>query len=64
MKLSTVMSVGVIWAIICVIFMVIAVWVGGSVLVSGVKSVKNQCGQTYPMESVFSGDWFCAEEKK
>lgn len=36
-------------------------WVGGSAIISGVKSLSGDCGKTYPVEVVFAGDWFCAE---
>jgi hypothetical protein len=63
MRLGTLVGVGAIWTIICVMFFVAMVWVAGSALTSGVKVGTDQCGQTYPLEAVFSGDWFCAEDK-
>jgi hypothetical protein len=49
------------------IFLVITfkLWLFGSLIVSGVKSVSDSCGKTYPVEIyVVNGDWFCAEEGK
>lgn len=39
------------------------VWLGGSVITSGVKAVAENCDSRYPVEAVFSGDWFCPEQK-
>ena len=42
------------------------VWVVGSVVVSGVKSFKGECGLVYDIEEASflsaSGDWFCPSE--
>ena len=35
-------------------------WVIGSAVTSGVKSVSDDCGKTYPVPLV-SQDWFCAD---
>lgn len=37
------------------------IWVFGSVVTSGIKSFKNECGQTYKVESALGGDWFCSK---
>lgn len=38
-------------------------WVIPSAVTSGIKSISDDCGKTYPVESFFSGDWFCVEEQ-
>jgi len=38
-------------------------WVIPSAITSGVKAVSDKCEHTYPVEKVWSGDWFCSEEK-
>lgn len=36
------------------------VWLFGSLITSGVKSVAGSCGQTYDIEKVIiNGNWFC-----
>lgn len=37
------------------------IWLAGSALASGIKSVSDDCGKVYGAEEVFSGDWFCPE---
>lgn len=44
-----------------VVINAVIVWVAGSAITSGVKSLSDDCGKTYPVEAVFSGDWFCAD---
>ena len=39
-------------------------WAGGSAVTSGVKAVTNNCGNTYPVETVLSGNWFCVKKDK
>jgi len=36
-------------------------WVIPSAITSGIKAVSDKCGQTYPVEKVWSGDWFCPD---
>lgn len=38
------------------------IWLGGSVLTSGIKAGTDSCGSTYGAEVVFSGDWFCPND--
>jgi len=38
------------------------VWVAGSAMTSGVKAVSESCNETYPIETVFAGDWFCPKD--
>ena len=52
--LITVLVVFVIW---------FNLWLIPSVITSGIKSIANDCGKTYPVEFVLSGDWFCAQEQ-
>lgn len=42
----------------------VSLWVGASAVTSGIKSAKGDCGTTYGIESVLSGDWFCPESKE
>lgn len=47
-----------------VTFVTAFTYVGGSVITSGVKAISNDCGNEYPVEVVFGGNWFCPSEKK
>ena len=39
-------------------------WLFGSLAVSSIKTLSDDCGKTYPMEVyVINGDWFCPEVK-
>lgn len=38
------------------------IWLVGSLLTSGVKSLSSNCQKEYPVEVVLSGNWFCAKE--
>lgn len=39
-------------------------YIGGSIIVSGVKAVSDNCGTRYPIESFgLAGDWFCPSKK-
>ena len=55
--------------IIAQVFLVLAVitvklWIFGSLAVSSVKAISDNCGHTYPVEVyVINGDWFCSEEE-
>lgn len=40
------------------------IWLGVSVVTSGVKAGTENCGTTYKIERYIQGDWFCPEEKK
>lgn len=48
--------------VVVVVIAVFQVWVIGSGLTSGIKAISGSCGQTYPVESIFSGNWFCPKE--
>ena len=37
-------------------------WVTGSVILSGVTAVTNQCNTRMKIESVVAGDWFCPKK--
>jgi len=50
-------------AFIILVILFINFWVIPSVITSGVKAISNDCGKRYPVEKVWGGDWFCAEEK-
>ncbi len=54
---SAALSIGLVLAINLTI-----AWFAGSAITSGVKSISGSCGSRYPIEGVFSGDWFCAVE--
>lgn len=47
------------WILFCLALVALKVWVIGSLLTSGVKAAKDDCGQVYGVESVLSGNWFC-----
>jgi len=38
------------------------VWLGGSLLASGIKAATNNCGSRYPIEEVLDGNLFCATD--
>jgi hypothetical protein len=38
------------------------IFVVGSLITSSVKSLSDDCGKTYGVEAVVSGNWFCADE--
>jgi len=40
----------------------VVVWVGGSLIISGVKAFSDDCGTKYGIETVVAGDWFCSEQ--
>lgn len=46
-----------------IIFMAAAIWVAGSSVTSGVKTISKSCSKTYSVEAVFSGNWFCVDNK-
>jgi len=37
-------------------------WVIPSIITSGIKSVSDKCGYTYPVEKVWEGNWFCGKK--
>jgi hypothetical protein len=47
------------WIVFCLALVALKFWLIGSLLTSGIKAAKDDCGQTYSVESVLSGDWFC-----
>jgi len=36
-------------------------WVIPSAVTSGVKAISDSCGKTYPVEKIWSGNWFCSK---
>lgn len=36
-------------------------WLVGSIATSTIKSISGHCGNSYGIEAVFSGDFFCPE---
>ena len=40
----------------------LSTWITCSVVTSAIKSFSDDCGRRYPVEIVFSGDWFCPEK--
>lgn len=40
----------------------VALWLAGSLATSGIKVAQNDCGTTYQIEEIVSGDWFCPEK--
>ena len=54
-------SIGVFFAIYACVLLCI-VWTAGSAVTSAVKAGTESCGQTYVVEKVLAGDWFCPEK--
>lgn len=50
------------WGLFCLFVGIAGLWVAGSVITSGVKAGTDNCGQTYVVEHVLAGDWFCQEK--
>lgn len=38
-------------------------WLIASGVTSGIKAASENCGQTYVIEKVVAGDWFCPVER-
>jgi hypothetical protein len=51
--------IGIVMIAFYIVIAFAPVWVVGSVLTSGIKAGTKQCGQTYPIEKVLGGNWFC-----
>lgn len=51
------------WIVFCIALVLLKLWVIGSLATSTLKTLKNDCGQRYGVESVLSGDWFCPSPK-
>ena len=47
------------WIGFCLALVTLKLWLIGSLVTSTVKTVKGDCGQTYGVETVLSGNWFC-----
>ena len=47
------------WITLCIALVLLKVWIIGSLATSTLKTLKNDCGKRYGVESVLSGDWFC-----
>lgn len=41
---------------------ILIIYLGGSLITSGIKASTQQCGTELGAEAVFNGDWFCPEE--
>ena len=40
------------------------VWLWGSLMTSSVKTLSDDCGETYGIEGkLINGDWFCSKDK-
>lgn len=48
-----------IWVVFVLAVNVGLLWLTASAITSGVKALSEDCGQTYGVESVVSGNWFC-----
>jgi hypothetical protein len=59
-------GIGTVAGIFCVAIglVVLKLWLVGSLITSTVKTVSHDCGQTYPVERVVSGNWFCPSVKR
>lgn len=49
----------IVFFIVVVVSLPVIIYVGGSLVTSGVKAATDNCGETYGAESMFDGDWFC-----
>lgn len=47
------------WIVLCLALVALKLWLIGSLVTSVVKTVKDDCAQTYGVETVLSGNWFC-----
>lgn len=47
--------------IVTAVMYITGAWLVGSVLTSVVKAATNNCGETYVVEKVLKGNWFCKE---
>lgn len=52
-----------VWGIILLLCLFFNFWVIPSVLVSSVKALSYSCGKTYPIEKIWSGNWFCPKNE-
>jgi len=52
----------IIQAFIIFFALFINLWVIPSAVTSGIKAVSNSCEKTYPVEKVWSGNWFCEDK--
>lgn len=50
---------GIVLVVIYVAIACLPIYIVGSALTSGIKAATQQCGKTYPVEAVLSGNWFC-----
>lgn len=50
------------WFVFVLCVGVSSVYVGASAVTSGVKALTDNCGETYVVEKVLAGDWFCPEK--
>jgi len=41
----------------------INLWLVPSAITSGVKAISDKCGQEYPVEVIWNGNFFCSKEK-
>ncbi len=50
-------------AMLVVIVFTLKVWLFGSLAVSSIKAVSDDCGKEYPVEIfVINGNWFCSND--
>ena len=47
------------FVLVQILWVMLVIWGGGSIITSSVKVFKNDCGKTYSVEPLFSGNWFC-----
>lgn len=47
------------WLLLVVSLVLLKIWLIGSLVTSSLKSVNNDCGQKYTIETFFDGNWFC-----
>lgn len=62
-KFHTLGGIAVVIVLVVVLLNVGALWLIASGVTSGVKAASENCGQTYAIEKVVAGDWFCPVEE-
>lgn len=56
---------GLFYGVMIFLVLTFKLWLFGSLGVSAVKALSNNCGKEYPVEIyVINGNWFCEKEKK
>ncbi len=63
-EIGVMVAMGAFYTALIVVVITFKLWLFGSLAVSTVKSLSDNCGHRYPVEVyVINGNWFCSEEK-